>query len=171
MLIDAQAQLNQAGAGAPAGGPEFTDHQRNAVNELVAVAHNLATALASDSVERFNELTASAAPAGAHFSEAFADSADWKDRVAKISATAKLQPAKDLKEARRGFQPFADAVAQLARSVRGQAAFASIKVFRCPMTDQAFPGAPKSSMWVQTNAPLRNPFFGSEMIDCGNEVK
>ena len=26
-------------------------------------------------------------------------------------------------------------------------------------------------LWVQTNAPLRNPFFGSEMIDCGSEVK
>jgi Cu(I)/Ag(I) efflux system membrane fusion protein len=171
MLIDAQAQLNQAGAGAPAVAPEFTDHQRKAVNELVAVEHNLATALASDNVERFNELTASAAPVATHFAGAFADSADWKDRVAKISAAAKLQPVKDLKEARRLFQPFADAVAQLARAVRGQAAFANIKVFRCPMTDQAFPGAPQTSMWVQTNAPLRNPFFGSEMIDCGNEVK
>ena len=171
MLIDAQAQLNQTGAGMPASGPEFTEHQQKAVSDVVAVASNLAAALASDNADRFNELTASTAPVATHLAAAFADSADWKDRLAKISAAAKLQPVKDLKDARRAFQPFADAVAQLARSVRGQAGFANIKVFRCPMTDQAFPGAPKSSMWVQTNAPLRNPFFGSEMIDCGNEVK
>ncbi|HMJ65547.1 MAG TPA: efflux RND transporter periplasmic adaptor subunit [Candidatus Binatia bacterium] len=171
MLIDAQAQLNQSGAGAPVSGPEFTEHQQKAVSEVVAAESNLAAALASDNVERFNELTGSVTPAVEHFAAAFADSAEWKEAVAKISAAAKLQPAKDLKDARRKFQPFADAVAQLARSVRRQPAFANIKVFRCPMTDQAFPGAPKSSMWVQTNAPLRNPFFGSEMIDCGNEVK
>ena len=68
------------------------------------------------------------------------------------------------------FQPFAAAVVEVVRRVRQQPAFATVRLFRCPMTDQAYPGAPKTAMWVQTNAPLRNPFFGSQMIDCGTEV-
>jgi hypothetical protein len=41
--------------------------------------------------------------------------------------------------------------------------FASPKVYHCPM-------APKPGLWIQTKGPLRNPFFGSEMLECGKEV-
>jgi len=30
--------------------------------------------------------------------------------------------------------------------------------------------APQPGFWIQTNSPLRNPYFGSEMLDCGSEV-
>jgi hypothetical protein len=39
------------------------------------------------------------------------------------------------------------------------------------MADRAIPGAPETGFWMQTEAPLRNPFFGAPMIDCGTEVK
>jgi membrane fusion protein, copper/silver efflux system len=173
MLIDAQAQLNQGGSSAAAGvsKPEFTEHQQKAVSDIIALAHSLAATLAADNVEQFNELTSSVAPAVEHLTMVFADAADWKGIVDKVIAAGKPQPTKDLKAARRMFQPFAAAVVELARAARRQPAFANVKVFRCPMTDQAYPGAPKSALWIQTNAPLRNPFFGSEMIDCGSEVK
>lgn len=171
MLIDAQAQLNQGGSSPRGSKPEFTEHQQTAVSDIIALAHALAAALAADNVEQFNEGTTNVAPTVQHLTTAFAESTEWKDTVAKVIAAANLQPAKELKEARRMFQPFAAAAVELARAVRQQPAFASVKVFRCPMTDQAYPGAPKSAMWIQTNAPLRNPFFGSEMIDCGSEVK
>jgi membrane fusion protein, copper/silver efflux system len=172
MLIDAQAQLNQGGAAA-APGPEteFTEHQQKAVGGLLALAHNFAAALANDSVEQFNGLIPTVAPAVQHLAAAFAGATDWKGMVDNVTAAAKLQPTKDLKEARRMFQPFAASAVELARAARRQPAFASVKLFRCPMTDQAYPGAPPSAMWLQTNAALRNPFFGSEMIDCGSEVK
>ena len=173
MLIDAQAQLNQGGssAGARSSRPEFTEHQQMAVSDVITLAHNLAAALAADNVEQFNELTTKVAPAVEHLTTAFAEAGDWKSTVEKLESAAKFQPTKDLKQARRMFQPFAAAVVELGRAARQQPAFASVKVFRCPMTDQAYPGAPQSAMWIQTNAPLRNPFFGSEMIDCGSEVK
>jgi Cu(I)/Ag(I) efflux system membrane fusion protein len=171
MLIDAQAQLNQSSVSPASARPEFTEHQQKAARELMTVAHNLAAALASDNVDGFNQLSSGATAAAEHFATAFADSEDRKNAATKISSATKFQPAKDLPEARRMFQPFAAAVAEFARDARREPALASVKVFRCPMTNKAFPGAPKTSMWVQTNAPLRNPFFGSEMIDCGNEVK
>jgi Cu(I)/Ag(I) efflux system membrane fusion protein len=171
MLIDAQAQLNQSSIAPASARPEFTEHQQKAAGALITVAHNLAGALASDSVDEFNQRSKGAVAAAEHFAAAFAVSEDWKNVAAKVSGATKFQPAKDLVEARRMFQPFAAAVAEFARDARREPALASVKVFRCPMTNRAFPGAPKTSMWVQTNAPLRNPFFGSEMIDCGNEVK
>ena len=36
---------------------------------------------------------------------------------------------------------------------------------------QAFPGAPSKGLWMQLEGPLRNPYFGAEMIDCGTEIK
>jgi hypothetical protein len=39
------------------------------------------------------------------------------------------------------------------------------------MVSRAVPGAAKNGQWVQLEGPLRNPFFGSEMLECGNEVK
>ena len=62
-------------------------------------------------------------------------------------------------------------MAELAKQLRAQGSFDSLKIFQCPMTNRAFPGAPKTGLWIQTEAPIRNPFFGAEMLDCGTEVK
>jgi Cu(I)/Ag(I) efflux system membrane fusion protein len=173
MLIDAQAQLNQGGS-SPSLQPatlDFTEHQQKAIGDLISLEHNLSAALAADSTEQFNAIAATAGPIVEHVAGAFAESEQWKQTVAQIKTSSQFKPATDLKDARRMFQPFAAAVVEVARRARQQPAFAAVRLFRCPMTDQAYPGAPKTAMWVQTNAPLRNPFFGSEMIDCGAEVK
>ncbi len=172
MLIDAQAQLNQGGS-SPSLRPatlDFTEHQQKAIGDLISLEHNLSAALAADSVEQFNAITATAGPIVEHVAAAFAQSEPWKQIIAQIKTASQFKTAVDLKDARKLFQPFAAAVVEIARRVRQQPAFAAVRVFRCPMTDQAYPGAPKTAMWVQTNAPLRNPFYGSEMIDCGTEV-
>jgi len=173
MLIDAQAQLNQGGASPSLrpGTPDFTEHQHKAMGDLISLEHNLSAALAADSVEKFNTIAATAGPIVEHISGAFTESEQWKENIAQIRTSSRFKPAVDLKDARRMFQPFAAAVVEVARRARQQPAFANVRLFRCPMTDQAYSGAPKTAMWVQTNAPLRNPFFGSEMIDCGTEVK
>ncbi|RPJ23347.1 MAG: DUF3347 domain-containing protein, partial [Planctomycetaceae bacterium] len=54
---------------------------------------------------------------------------------------------------------------ELAKQLRKEdPAFEGLKVYRCPM-------APKPGLWLQTQGPLRNPYFGSEMLKCGTEVK
>jgi hypothetical protein len=38
------------------------------------------------------------------------------------------------------------------------------------MTAEAFDGAPARAQWLQLAPPLRNPWFGKEMLECGVEV-
>jgi len=174
MLIDAQAQLNRSGSSPslPPTKPDFTEHQQKAAADLIGFEHNLSAALAADSVEQFNALAANSEAVVNHFEAAFSEVESWKELVSKLKASSQFKSARDLKETRRAFQPFAAVVVEVARRAKAQPAFANVvRLFRCPMTDRAYPGAPKTAMWVQTNAPLRNPFFGSEMIDCGSEVQ
>lgn len=49
--------------------------------------------------------------------------------------------------------------------------FPALKVFRCPMTNDLWSGAPANAKWIQLTADLRNPYWGKEMRDCGTEVK
>ena len=50
-------------------------------------------------------------------------------------------------------------------------AFKAVRVFNCPMVNRAVPGAARNGQWIQLEPPLRNPYFGAEMLECGTEVK
>jgi len=49
--------------------------------------------------------------------------------------------------------------------------FGTLKVYQCPMTRRSFEGAPAKAAWLQLEGPIRNPYFGAEMLDCGTEVR
>ncbi|MDR2172082.1 MAG: EF-hand domain-containing protein [Planctomycetaceae bacterium] len=77
----------------------------------------------------------------------------------------RLGTGKDIKSARRTFEPFSNAVANfvLAQPATNRQA----KVFQCPMSPVLGVGR-----WIQKdNAELLNPFFGAEMLHCGKELK
>jgi hypothetical protein len=77
-----------------------------------------------------------------------------------------------LKAARQAFHRFSVAAVALAQALqRHDTSFPTLKVFRCPMTKDAFPGAPKSADWIQLQPEVHNPWFGAAMLDCGSEVK
>ena len=76
------------------------------------------------------------------------------------------------KDARKAFHPFSEASVALAQALRrSDKEFSNVKVFRCPMTKDAFPGAPNRADWIQLTPEVHNPWFGKEMLDCGSEVK
>ncbi len=196
LLIDAQATLNQSvnqGPAAPAGHDHSTpagtpkpdveakpvpltskplsQPQRQAAQEFLAVADVLAAALARDNVADFNKETAKLHMLVPNLAKAFDDTAT-RPLLAKIEATGDLAPAADLTAARQAFLPFSGAVVDFAKQLRAaQTDFASLKIFQCPMADRAFPGAPKTAFWIQLQPPIRNPYFGADMLDCGTEVK
>jgi hypothetical protein len=61
---------------------------------------------------------------------------------------------------------------ELVRALRaGGSEFAAVKIYTCPMTNRAFEGAPRTAQWVQLAPPLRNPYFGDDMLECGREVQ
>jgi Cu(I)/Ag(I) efflux system membrane fusion protein len=103
---------------------------------------------------------------------AFAKDSAWRAFTDLVASAGHLAGATDLKMARRIFHPFSEATVAFAKALRQQeAAFKTLKIYRCPMAKDAFPGAPRTAEWLQFQPEIRNPYFGAEMLDCGSEVK
>jgi Cu(I)/Ag(I) efflux system membrane fusion protein len=155
LLIDAQAQLareahvHAPGAAAPQSAERTEGGASPAPDSPVAVLANAAIdaadALASDDFARYQKLFPTLAAA-----------------AEKFPALPKLDLGADLKSARRSFEPWSTAVADL---LKPQRAHLGLKIFQCPMAPVLGKGR-----WVQRKQPLKNPFFGSAMPDCGTEV-
>jgi hypothetical protein len=75
-----------------------------------------------------------------------------------------LPDRSDLKSARKDFAYFSTAVADLVRENRLHQA-AGLHVFQCPMA----PGI-GTGRWLSKSGVLKNPFYGSAMPDCGDEI-
>lgn len=163
LLIDAQAQLNGVAASAPAKEQgEFPEALKNYFTVVDAVT----AALAADDLARYNEAAAKLHGAMPALMEAADAHEQWRPIVKRISDAGHLEVAPDLKSARKAFVPLSTAVADLAKASR-----APVKIYSCPMVDQAVPGAANPGLWIQLKPPMRNPFFGAEMLECGSEVK
>ena len=76
-----------------------------------------------------------------------------------------LSDPADLKAARRDFAYFSTAVTDLVRENHVQHT-EGFHVFQCPMA----PGI-GTGRWLQRSAELKNPFYGSAMLECGDEIK
>jgi hypothetical protein len=86
-------------------------------------------------------------------------------RATLLPLSERLVEGKDLKTARKPFEPFSNAVANFV--LAQPAASRQAKVFQCPMSPVLTVGR-----WIQKDNPkLQNPFFGSEMLTCGKEIK
>ena len=143
---------------------ELTGEQSTAAKSFVAAAAAVGDSLAADNLPGFNRTIAKASSTLDRLQQSLPLDHPWRPWLEKISRDGKLVPAGDLAEARKEFLPFSAAVSEFARTARPQTdALNAVKLYRCPM-------APQPGFWIQTNGPLRNPYFGSEMLDCGNEV-
>jgi Cu(I)/Ag(I) efflux system membrane fusion protein len=166
LLIDAQAQLAGAANGNVAAeasatplNPQptaATTEKTGAPNGPALPAEPLA-ALAAAAVDASDAL---ASDDYAHYQKLF----PTLTRAAKeFPALPKLELGTDLKSARRSFEPWSTAVADLLKPHRTHL---GVKIFQCPMSPVLHTGR-----WVQRGEPLKNPFFGSTMADCGEEVR
>ncbi|MFA6962899.1 MAG: efflux RND transporter periplasmic adaptor subunit [Opitutaceae bacterium] len=156
LLIDGQAQLAhsaQSGTGILPVSEKTTTPLPAALTLATADA---ASALATDDLAAYAKLLP-ALTAAVHQSGAAHDTL--------MPLAEKLVAGPDLKTARTAFEPFTTAVADL---VRAQPADRreNLHIFQCPMAP-----ATGKARWLQRDAALKNPFFGSEMIDCGVELK
>lgn len=71
----------------------------------------------------------------------------------------------DLAGARKEFKPLSHAVVTLATLIRGDQASGALTHFYCPMV----PGG--GGDWLQASGDLLNPYFGSHMLRCGENVE
>ncbi len=149
MLIDSQAQLDAMAISAPASPQmEISANIKAYLNAVVA----LTTALADDNLTAANIALEKLPPA--------------PDGLIKTLAPT-TNP--ELKALRKAFLPWSQEIASLA--VRWTQSFPELKIFRCPMTQDLWPGAPANAQWIQLRSDLHNPYWGKEMSDCGVEVK
>lgn len=75
-----------------------------------------------------------------------------------------LPEPRDLGDARKAFEPFSSAVADTVRG-HGLVRRLGLHVFECPMAPVT-----GTARWLQRSTDTRNPFFGSKMQRCGDEL-
>ena len=179
LLLDAQSQL-QGGIASPAANatdaknpslapavaatvwtPETEGARRTLVGFLRASAET-ANALASDDVNAFNQ-SLSALGQAMEALRALGTQGPPPDLP-----TSPLAHAQDLATARRTFHELSSRWVPTALALRGKSGAESLRLLKCPMTSKAFPGAPPTATWWQWQAPVRNPWFGKDMLDCGS---
>lgn len=181
LLLDGQAEMNRAYAThAPtiettnqtSAFPSLTSEQQRATKDFLVLMDSLTGALAADDVKTFNAQSKKLHAATASLLAAFDNTSAWQALLKPIETVGHLHGFENLTEARKQFHPLSEATVALVQALRrADDAFANVKVFRCPMTKNAFPGAPNRADWIQLNAEVRNPYYGAEMLDCGSEVK
>lgn len=179
LLIDAQAQLNQSAmpSGPTASDPQPTNGMALSQPQQIVTSGFLShldaagSALASDNLDDFNQAATSLHSIIPKLLDAFDPADPWHPLLQKIAESAHLERASDIQSARQTFLHMSLGASGFVRELRRQPSFKSLRIFECPMVNSAIPGAPRTGVWVQLNSPLRNPFFGSRMIDCGTEVK
>jgi membrane fusion protein, copper/silver efflux system len=85
--------------------------------------------------------------------------------VQAIAAKSEHLHHQDLAGARKDFKPISHAIVTLASQVRREGAQNSFTHFYCPMVEDG------GGDWLQSGGELLNPYFGSEMLHCGEKVQ
>lgn len=190
LMLDSQAQLSRTSGGVeaahehPAPGEqsgkhgETNKHQTEATGlspEQINAAKEFFTGfvfplnehLAADKLAGYNEVVGHSEQAVALLAERFPAGSPLATQAAKVaSESKKLKSAPDLATARADYKEFSAATVDFYRAIAPKLELPA-KIYKCPM----FPKVGQNAFWVQVKPPLRNPFFGAEMLECGVEVK
>ncbi|RYD53917.1 MAG: DUF3347 domain-containing protein, partial [Verrucomicrobiaceae bacterium] len=95
-----------------------------------------------------------------------------REDVTALANSRHFHGYQDLKSARAAFHPFSMAAAGIIVNLRTSEGFPPVRIWECPMVDEALPDVPKKGRWIQTgDRPGANPYFGAEMLECGKEIK
>jgi Cu(I)/Ag(I) efflux system membrane fusion protein len=173
LLLDGQAQLAHAAidgghdhaAAAPskvsAAVAEPDEAAYVALKDLAYASADAAATLAADDLDGYRKNLPALRQALQGYLASYPPAARGPLAVFKAS----LVDGPDLRAVRRAFEPFSTALVDLAREQHVQHR-EKLHVFQCPMTPVLGTGR-----WLSRSADLRNPFFGSTMLECGEELK
>lgn len=171
LVLDGQAQLAHAAVGAGAHDhaaapqkisvevPKHSDAAYTTLKTLAFAAADAADALASDDLAAYQKQLPALRDGLRAYVAAFPGAAGTP------LAKSALVDGPDLNAARRAFEPFST---ELADVVKAQHLHhkENLTIFQCPMAPVLGTGR-----WLSKSKTLRNPFFGSAMPDCGEEVE
>ncbi|HEX5789832.1 MAG TPA: efflux RND transporter periplasmic adaptor subunit [Luteolibacter sp.] len=175
LLIDGQAEMNRAFMAPPASTtatPAPAAPQADVSAELAAflqTADAMSAALGADKLDDFRKASAAAMERTAALIAKLG--ADAKD-TSKLEAASHFHEVTDLKAARIAFHSFSVAAVALLEPLRKVPGTPAFEVYECGMVDEGIPGVPPKARWIQTGGrKLLNPFFGSEMAECGKTIQ
>ncbi|MGC4013677.1 MAG: efflux RND transporter periplasmic adaptor subunit [Luteolibacter sp.] len=173
LLIDGQAEINHgAGAEPPQESKALTSEEATAVKDFLALSDAMAAALGRDDLDSFNKEAATAMNTTAHFITTMKSRPDPSPALVDLEQNQHLHNAANLKEARMRFHAFITAAEVVLQPLRHTDGSPSFHVWECPMVHEAIPGSAAKGRWIQTgDRPGNNPFFGSSMPDCGEEIQ
>ncbi len=173
LLLDGQAQLAHAAVGGDDASVPGTPVVTNAapapldapayglLKTLAFAAADAATTLANDDLPGYQQ----AAPAVRTALLAYLNGYPPATRTPLTDSRDALVNGPDLRTARRAFEVFSTALADTARE-QGLPAREQLHDMQCPMSPVLGVGR-----WLQRDAKVHNPFFGSAMPSCGDEIK
>ena len=176
LLIDGQAEMNRAFM-SPATEPvvitaELTAEQIKVIADFIRVADDMSGALAADDLAAFNKASEPAMKITGAFTKAVASLPVPKESIEALDKSRHFHGFEDIKIARAAFHPYSIAAASVIEPLRKLKDFPDVQIWECPMVDQALPDVAKKGRWLQSGKrPGGNPFFGSEMLECGKEIK
>jgi len=169
--LQSQFGLGHGEHAEPTTGPAAGEVSESFRSQLQAVYDGYfvaAQALAGDDAAKaaggFAQLRAALAKVDMSLATGETHGAWMKHKAALDSVLAKAPQAKDLKTQREWFAPLSDEMIALVRRFGGGGKNGYVVIY-CPM---AFDG--RGGTWLQGSLPVRNPYFGAAMLECG-EVK
>lgn len=174
LLIDGQAEMNRSFMAPPepvsADKPvDLNDEQKQALAAFLKVADAMAAALAADDLAAFNTASAPAMKTTGAMIKLLRPTVENLDA---LNDARHFHGFDDLKSARSAFHKFSMAATTALDPLRKAAEIPDFQIYECGMVDEAIPGVPKKARWIQTGGRgLKNPFFGSEMLECGKEIQ
>jgi Cu(I)/Ag(I) efflux system membrane fusion protein len=169
LILDGQAQLARAAvtgeapapAAPPPAAPPADDHGYALLQPLALASADAAARLASDDFVGYQKHLPALRTALQAYLDGYAHA--MHGPLAKYQAA--LRDPIDLRTARRDFEPFTTDLTDLVREL-GMPQREGWHVFQCPMAPVLGTGR-----WLSRGAEVHNPFFGSAMPDCGEELK
>jgi membrane fusion protein, copper/silver efflux system len=170
LLIDGQAEMNRAFMTPPeATTPDtkqaaLNDEQKKSIAEFIKVADAMAAALGKDDLAAFNKASEPAM--------------DVTGAMVKWLKPDDLDKARhfhgfdDIKSARIAFHKFSVAATAALEPLRKAGQTPDFQIYECGMVDEAIPNVAEKARWIQTSGrAMANPFYGAEMLECGEEIK
>ncbi len=173
LLIDGQAEMNRSFSSAPTkeNSAPLSPDQTASISTFLETADAMSAALAADDLPAFNTAAEPAMMKTEDIVEKLKGAAP-EDALKKLADTRHFHGVETIAAARAAYLPFSMAAQSILEPLRSAENFPEMKIFECPMVDDAVPGAEKKGRWLQTgDRPIRNPYFGSEMLTCGKEIK
>ncbi len=190
LLLDGQAELNrsftsEAPASSPAVSPPAASPspstpsannlaltQQAAIRDFISIADSMSASLTAGDLAAFNAASASSMSATTALISALSYTPIPADQLTALDKTKHFHGITDIAAARKAYLDFSMAATAVLQPLRSNPGFPPLKIWQCPMVNEAIPGAPAKARWIQNaTRPIHNPYFGSEMPDCGEEVQ